>query len=203
VLIPLAEVVAAGVTPGPTIHVGAHLGEEAAQYERYGFSPVFWIEANYEKLWHLKRNVESLGGVVIGALVSDKPGPRTFHLASNGQSSSYYELGTHATEHPDVTYVGERTLEATTLDELASAGRLGAATTFLSMDVQGAELDVLRGGEGVLSGVRACYLEVNSNDVYRGCAQEPEVTAWLAERGFRKVLEKMTLHGWGDAVFVR
>lgn len=202
-LIPLATVVAAGVTPGPVVHVGAHLGEEAPIYARHGFTPVFWIEANHEKLVELRRNVQPYGGFVVGALLSDEPKTLTFHLASNGQSSSYYELGTHAIEHPDVTYVGERILEATTLDELLALGRVESAT-MLAMDVQGAELDVLRGAEAFLgAGVRACYLEVNTDDVYHGCAQEPEVTAWLAARGFQKRLSKITQHGWGDQLYVR
>lgn len=201
-LISLAECVKRGVDPGPTVHVGAHLGEEARAYAEQGFSPVFWIEANHEKLEQLVRNVRPYAGVVVGALVSDRPKTLTFHLASNGQSSSYYELGTHAIQHPDVTYVGERTLEATTLDALLEAGRIPWAR-FLSMDVQGAELDVLRGGSIFLSGIKACYLEVNTDDVYKGCAQEPEVTAWLEERGFRKVLEKMTPHSWGDCLYIR
>lgn len=199
----MAEVVAAGVKPGPVVHVGAHLGEEARFYARFGFSPVWWIEGNADVLPQLRKNVEPLGGVVVGALVSDQSKTLTFHLASNGQSSSYYELGTHAREHPDVTYVGTRTLEATTLDDLVSAGRIGALVTLLCMDVQGAELDVLRGSERLLEGVQACYLEVNTDDVYQGCAQEPEVTAWLGARGFTKRIEKITAHSWGDCLYTR
>lgn len=203
-LIPLATVVAAGVQPGPVVHVGAHLGEEAPIYAYHGFEPVYWIEANHEKLPELRRNVERFGGYVIGALVSDAVKTLTFHVASNGQSSSYYELGTHATSHPDVTYVGERTLEATTLDELAAASRIPQGAALLAMDVQGAELDVLRGAEVLfLSGVQACYLEVNTDDVYKGCAQEPEVTTWLWMHGFHKRMEHITPHRWGDALYTR
>lgn len=202
-LIPLFKCVKAGVKPGPVVHVGAHLGEEAQAYERFGFGPVFWIEANHEKLPQLRENVKPYDGIVIGALVSDAVKTLTFHLASNGQSSSYYELGTHATQHPDVTYVGERTLESTTLDELMYAGRIGSLASLLAMDVQGAELDVLRGATMFLERVQACYLEVNTDDVYRGCAQEPEVTSWLAAHGFTKRMQQMTPHGWGDAVYLR
>lgn len=201
-LIPLDECVRHGVQPGPVVHVGAHVGEEAATYARLGFRPVWWVEANQEKLAELRLNVDRYGGRVIGALLSDEAKPLTFHLASNGQSSSYYELGSHAVSHPDVVYVGARLLMATTLDALLDAGRIERAS-LLTMDIQGAELDVLQGGELFLEGVQACYLEVNTGDVYRGCAQEPEVSAWLGERGFVKRLERITSHAWGDAVFVR
>lgn len=202
-LIPMSDVVAAGVKPGPVVHVGAHLGEEARTYHQFGFKPVTWIEANADVIPQLQANVAATGGTVVGALVSDRAKTVTFHLASNGQSSSYYELGTHATQHPDVTYVGERTLEATTLDDLAAAGRLPPSVSLLAMDVQGAELDVLRGSERLLTGVQACYLEVNTDNVYEGCAQEPEVTAWLGARGFVKRLEAITVHSWGDCLYTR
>ena len=34
------------INPIGVLHVGAHLGEEKPEYERYGFGKIFWVEAN-------------------------------------------------------------------------------------------------------------------------------------------------------------
>jgi FkbM family methyltransferase len=204
VLIPLATLVKEnGVKPGPTLHVGAHIGEEAEAYDFFGFVPVWWIEANADLLPRLRLNLSMYPGqFIINALVSDSPKELTFHLASNGASSSYMELGTHATEHPDVTYVGARQMLATTVDLLHEEGSIGQAS-YMSMDVQGTELDVLRGAERYIEKVDAIYAEVNTNEVYKGCASFDEVTEWLRERGFTRRVVSMTDHFWGDCLYTR
>lgn len=203
-LIPLTELVLSyGVKPGPTLHVGAHLGEEAAMYRSHNFRPVTWVEANPELIPALKQRVrEQGGGRVICAALGSAEGEGVLHVASNGQSSSLLPLGTHATEHPDVTYVGEKSVKITTLDKLLTDGAVERAS-YVSMDVQGVELDVLKGGTAFLSSVNFLYLEVNTENVYDGCAQLPELESWLSERGFHRQVLKLTNHGWGDALYGR
>lgn len=203
-LIPLENLVRNyQVKPGPVLHVGAHVGEEAEAYNRNGFMPVWWIEANEDVLPQLRRATRPFPHQhLIHALVTDEPKRLTFHVASNGASSSYMPLGTHAWEHPDVTYVGEHEMDATTVDLLWADGQIQQAR-FMSMDVQGAELDVLRGSEGFLRAVEYVYAEVNTDEVYEGCPLFEEVTDWLGERGFERRATEMTPHHWGDALYVR
>lgn len=203
-LIPLDTLIREhGVQPGPVLHVGAHLGEEAADYYRLRFGPVHWVEANADLIDQLKLRVRPYAGKVVRAVpsfIADVP--VTLHLASNGQSSSLLELGTHATEHPEVTYVGQKYLVTTTVDKLLTE-RVITQATFVNIDVQGTELDVLRGATTFLEGVSALYLEVNERELYKGCALLPEVDQWLSGRGFTRVATHMTNHGWGDALYVR
>ena len=203
-LIPLETLVREnGVKPGPTLHVGAHTGEEAAEYARLGFVPVFWLEANEDLLPVLHQNLDVYPGQrIICALVTDEPKELMFHIASNGASSSYMQLGTHAWEHPDVTYVGERKMLATTVDILFDEGTITQAS-YVSMDVQGAELDVLKGAERYIKEVEAIYAEVNADELYEGCALFDEVTSWLAERGFQRRVTRMTPAHWGDCLYTR
>lgn len=203
-LIPLHELMREfGVQPGPVLHVGAHIGEEAVAYNQLGFTPVWWIEANIDVIPQLMRNIARYRNHhIVSALLSDSEKELTFHLASNGQSSSYLELGTHATQHPEVSYVGERQLKSTTIDLLSSRGAIGQAS-FVNIDVESTELDVLRGGDRYLEHVQALYVEVSRDEVRIGCARSDEVTAWLDERGFMLRRMMMTPHGWGDALYTR
>lgn len=203
VLIPLWKLVRNhGVEPGPTLHIGAHLGEEAQAYHKAGFKPVTWIEGNPDLIEDLSYNVSRYKQNVIPALVSDSKKDLVLHIASNGQSSSYLPLGTHSEEHPEVTYVGDVPMVSTTVDDLFAEGKIDRAS-FLNIDTQGTELDVLRGAEKYLAGVQAVYTEVNADYLYVGCALFDEITPWLKERGFRLAAHEWTRFAWGDACYVR
>jgi len=55
---------------------------------------------------------------------------------------------------------------------------------FLKIDVQGYELEVLKGAEGILSSVEVVYTEVNHLEIYAGVPLASELIGWLAQRGF-------------------
>lgn len=184
------------------LHIGGHYGEECTAYRTQGYTPIYWIEADSTSIPHLRRAVDRYGQHVIEALVSDKPGMITFNVANNGQSSSILEFGTHSKEHPDVVFTGTQTLPATTIDILAEEGSIGPCN-FMNLDIQGAELMALKGGEKYLDGVDYIYTEVNKKELYKGCVLLPELDRWLAGKGFMRVELEMTPHGWGDALYVR
>lgn len=203
-LIPLEQLVADGlVTPGPTLHVGAHAAEEADDYQRLGFTPVHWCEANPRLHAPLLERIAIFPDHhLVPHALADERRELTLNIASNGQSSSLLELGTHRQEHPEVSYIDAIEVQTETIDLLFAARQIPQAT-FVNLDVQGAELLVLRGASDYLAGVQAIYSEVNAAELYLGCAQLPEMDEWLRARGFERVATMMTPHGWGDALYVR
>ncbi len=54
----------------------------------------------------------------------------------------------------------------------------------LKLDVQGYELEVLKGGEAVLPHVRVILAEVTLLDIHKGAPLLSDLVAWLAARGF-------------------
>lgn len=203
-LIPLEELVDSHTIERSNIlHVGAHTGEEADVYDALGFQEVFWVEADADTAAELKRNVEKREGHhVIVAVCSDEVDEVTFNRANNGQSSSILDLGTHAQEHPEVKYVSKKTMMSTTVDNLFDLGIINECS-FMNLDVQGAELLVLKGAEEFLSNVNYIYSEVNAKELYKGCVLMPDLDKWLADRGFIRAETVMTQHGWGDAIYCR
>ena len=73
---------------------------------------------------------------------------------------------------------------------------------FLNMDVQGYELEVLKGGSQTLKSIDYVYTEVNRAEVYKKCAMIEDVSDHLREFGLIKVAEAW--HGdWGDAFYIK
>lgn len=184
------------------LHIGAHYGEESADYRRLKYSPVYWIEADPSSIPTLKAKVGRYGHHVVEALVSDKPGEVKFNIANNGQSSSMLEFKTHAKEHPDVVFTGSEMINATTVDDLL-AEKVISRCNFMNLDIQGAELMALKGAEDYLQTVDYIYTEVNKKELYAGCALLHQLDTFLDDHGFERVELAMTPHGWGDALFVR
>jgi hypothetical protein len=70
------------------------------------------------------------------------------------------------------------------LREFIPAAEIGAPA-LLKVDVQGFELEALRGCEDLLGRFAYVYAECSFVELYAGQALADEVIAWLRERGFK------------------
>jgi FkbM family methyltransferase len=122
-------------------------------------------------LTHALDGVE-LAPVLLGATVASEV---TFYRAETG-SSVLRDPGNGATQS---TAMQMTTLDAVTL------GTGFERPDFLKLDVQGYELEVLKGGERLLESVEAVMMEVNLIAVYEGAPLVHEVVSYMAARGFR------------------
>lgn len=77
----------------------------------------------------------------------------------------------------------ELRLPMTTLAALTDGSRF-AQPDLIKIDVQGAELQVLSGGEALLASCQAVILEVSLVREYEGCPLIHEVVQYMVERGF-------------------
>jgi len=193
-----------GIMPKGVLHIGAHECEELPFYERLGIQKeqVVWIDAVEDKV-----NFATARGIpnVFKAVVTDKDDDTvTFRLTNNVQSSSVLEFGTHAKHHSWVHFVGETKEITVTVDTFLSRHNLDARKyDFWNFDIQGAELMALKGATKALDHVKALYLEVNTEEVYKGCGRMNEIDEFLGSRGFKRVITDITPYGWGDALYVR
>lgn len=78
-----------------------------------------------------------------------------------------------------VTHHSMRTIDSIVEDHFS-----GHNPDFLKLDVQGYELEVLKGGEQSLSGMTGILAEVNLLDIHEGVPLIAEIISWLACRGW-------------------
>jgi FkbM family methyltransferase len=114
-------------------------------------------------------------------------GEATLHLTADPQSSSLYPPNPAAIRrYPELWRHEQRSTETiltTTIDSWAR-GAAVAAIDALKIDVQGAELDVLRGAEQSLRSVRVIETEVEFQELYEGQPVFTDVDRFLRDRGF-------------------
>jgi FkbM family methyltransferase len=214
VLIPLAGLAERrGVKVERVVHAGAHLAEEASAYRDVGAEQVLWVEGNPDLIGRISEIVAPFGHKVAQALLGAESGREvTFHVTNfDSMSSSVLEFGTHQQQSPEVVVVGDQVHTLQTLDEVARANGFMDAD-FLNLDLQGYELECLKGAAQLIASIQTVYTEVNVDQLYKGCVLLPELDAWLNQQGFEAaelVLAGKSRRsepgfvGWGDACYVR
>jgi FkbM family methyltransferase len=185
-------------------HIGAHECEEIPFYRQLNLflNDVIWVDAIPQKITEAKeRDIPN----VYHAVITDKDDEEViFHVSNNGQSSSVLEFGTHAQEHPWVTYVENIVQKSTTIRSFVQQNQIELSKyNFWNFDIQGAELMALKGAGDLIKHAAAIYLEVNEKELYKGCGLIGEIDSMLATHGFHRVATNMTVHAWGDALYIR
>ena len=112
-------------------------------------------------------------------------GEAELHLAANSSSSSLLEMGEqHLASSPDSRYVGVENVPLARLDDLRTELMQPADHLYLKIDVQGLELDVLRGAAEALAQVVVLDVELSLVPLYTGGPPFQDVLEHVAERGF-------------------
>ena len=112
-------------------------------------------------------------------------GEVVLNIAANSSSSSLFEMSPlHVASAPESAYVGREQVNVQRLDSLAGELGLAEATVYLKVDVQGGELDVLRGAVAALDRVVLVEAELSLVPLYEGAPRFDEIIDYLAERDF-------------------
>lgn len=196
------------IKPKGVLHVGGNIGEEFPVYIGLGILNQIWFEPN-PKLYEILSKKVVVSGTIVAydGCVGDENKDVVLHISNNaGQSSSILELGTHKEVHPDVHYVEDITVHMVRLDTMSGElwDRIIKDVDFLNIDVQGAELKVLKGMGDLLHQFKSAYLEVNKAHLYEGCALVEEIDEYLATFGFERVETLWCGNtNWGDALYIK
>ena len=122
---------------------------------------------------------------LVESALGETTGRATLHLSKSADSSSLLPIGRRQTElYQNTAEVGTIEVPVQRLDEL-SAHWPQSKRQLLKLDVQGFELNVLRGAVGVLPRCAYVYAECSEVALYEGQALRAEVESFLGEQGFR------------------
>jgi len=174
--------------------VGGHDGGEILDYAKRNLR-VLWVEANpliFPKLLANLRGVPRQKAV-LGLVGSEDREQREFFVANNdGASSSVFPLSHHATLWPEVRMENKLFLPQFTLPGLLR--RLGLSLggyDTLVLDVQGAELDILKGIPQLAQTFTRIQLEAANFPLYLGAPVLDEIEKYLGARGYQPVARKV------------
>ncbi|MGE5490057.1 MAG: FkbM family methyltransferase [Actinomycetota bacterium] len=110
---------------------------------------------------------------------------RTMHVSARDDSSSLLPISAaQTTMFPGTWEAGLASVSVAPLDAFLGTDDI-VAPAMLKLDVQGYELEALRGCETLLDAFDWVYCECSFVEFYTGQRLADEVVAWLADRDFR------------------
>lgn len=176
------------------LHLGANRGQEASAYHEKNI-PVLWVEAIPAIHSVLEKHIQQFPDQrsCCGLLTNENGRQYSFNISNNdsGASSSIYQFGDYANGDQSLwpglglKMIDRVTLCSIKLDSLLTANSVGIGKyNFWVVDLQGAELEALKGAEKALKHCMALTVEVSEVEVYKGAVLWPEIRDWLESRGF-------------------
>ncbi len=170
------------------IDVGAHHGQFALfardrfpRAQLFCFEPLFQAQQVFRRVFSPPAPIElfdvALGSVTVAA--------HPMHVSLLDDSSSLLPITTRYTDaFPGTEERARITVPVQRLDD-ALAGSDPARPCLLKIDVQGYELEVLRGGDRVLRSVDEVLIECSFVELYTGQPLAAEIIAHLWSKGFQ------------------
>lgn len=119
---------------------------------------------------------------------------------NKGQSSSIMPPKVHLTQYPWIKFTEQEEVDIDKLDNIDYDREL---YDFVHIDVQGFELEVLKGAVESLKYINEIECEVNTEELYEGCPLMDEIDEFLFFQGFKRVSVDLIGKNWGDAVYTR
>ena len=187
------------------VEAGAHIGRDTVRMSTlwpgaqiHAFEP---IPDLYEQL--LERTAECLNVIAYNCALSNHTGTETIYVSSGASTavSSFYEPYEYIKERPNV-FFKKAVVPTITLDEWA----MNTGITHVDcmwLDMQGAELKVLKAAPKVLSTVQAMVIEASLTERFKGCPLRDELSSWIESQGLRIIQNDAPKHNKINLLCVR
>lgn len=175
------------------LHIGASTGEEAPEYHRLNL-PVLWIEADPETFEGLKVRLKRFPDQkAVNILLSDRDAEVDFFVTDNsGLSSSVHPLTSKGRQNFNIKNIQSKRLSANRMDSIKNIDF--GVHDFWIIDVQGHELQVLKGAELTLKHAKWILIEISTLVFYENQSVFHEVHKWLVNQGFVLLYKPNSTH---------
>ena len=174
------------------LHLGAHRGSEAEVYNWFG-KKVIWVEALPRIYSQLKENLYFYKNqLAYQALLSDRDDEvLDFHVSNYDAACSSIFKFTENVKKSEIwknrnhKMIKTLKLKSTKLDTLLENNNINTKDfDHWIIDLQGAELLALKGGENSLKNCKSIFIEVSLKSFYSNGANWDEIKNWLAKKNF-------------------
>lgn len=183
------------------IQVGAHLGNEYDSLSKLSTN-ILMFEPQTNIYNQLVEKLGSKEGVKIEnlALGSEKKTAIMFkEQANGGQSSSLLLPALHLVQYPVIEFNDSEEVNVITLDEYFES--IPSNYNLMTLDVQGYELEVLKGAKKTLANVQYILCEVNRAELYKDCPMVEHIDEFLKQFGFERIVTSWDGQTWGDGLY--
>jgi FkbM family methyltransferase len=209
---PEQKKILSGVPVKVIFDVGAYDGTTSMKYHSYFPEAKCYAFEPFPSSYNMLEKNAKLHKYItpVNTAVGDSSGSATFYINNEPMTNSLFAPAKTNTFVDDLTHnKGKVEVNVITLDEFAAGKNIGAID-LLKIDVQGNELNVLKGAEQLLNNTRIklIYCEVEFEALYENQPLFHEVCTFLYSKGYYLFGLYNLVHfkngqiSWGDAIFL-
>jgi len=187
------------------VHVGANDGQELPDYLDAGVAQVRLFEPLAEPYARLTDRVAKTSPndriEIFNVALGSEPATADMFVADNqGASSSLLEPEENLRVWKRIAIDGAETVEVRCLDDYMAEGD---PHNLLILDVQGFELEVLKGAGTCLENFDYILCELNIKKSYKGSAGVEDIDTFMSGAGYLRVETYWMSRYWGDGLYVK
>ena len=187
------------------LHIGAHYGEEIKDYINYDIKNLVFFEPLSKSLEILEENLSAYANqsniqIFPYALGNEEKDVEMYVSDHGGMCSSILKPKIVLEQYPGIKFPSKETVKMIKLDD---AEIDIADYNFMNIDVQGYELEVLKGSKRILKNIDYVYTEINVDEVYEDAPHVDKLDEFLSTYGFSRVETDLSGTTWGDAFYIK
>ena len=185
------------------IQIGSHYAQEYPEWKAMGIKDFIFFEpirSNYDKLIEILPQSDSIK--VFNLALGNQTGEISMYVetANMGQSCSILKPKIHLLQWPTITFDSTEVVKIDKLDNIEYDRSL---YDYICLDVQGYELEVLKGAVESLKSINELFVEVNNVELYENCAMFEDIIGFLRKNGFKLMEVDWVGITYGNAIFKR
>lgn len=170
------------------IDVGSNKGQFILLIEKlfpnktiYSFEPITEILEKQKKFFHYKKNI-----FFYNFALGSSPSTKEFFITKRMDSSSFFKINKIKNKNFEIQ--SKKNIQIFTLDEVMVNKEI-TKPILLKIDVQGYELEVLKGSDKILSKIDYLLIEVTDSEMYINQPISTEIIEYLQNRNFHIIKE--------------
>ena len=173
------------INPETVIDVGSNKGQFIMLIEKlypdkkiYSFEPIMEVLEKQKKFFNYKKNI-SYYNFALGSSSSIKE----FFITKRKDSSSFFKVNLEKNKNKNYQIKKTKNINIKTLDKIM-IGKETIKPILMKIDVQGYELEVLKGSDKLLNKIDYIVLEVSKNEMYKNQPKVDQIVDYLQNRNF-------------------
>lgn len=185
-------------------HFGAHTGEEVEEYKKLNYKPVHLFEPQkklFKKLEESFSKDKNIFTYNVGLGRENTTSKLFLSPANEGASASLLKPSGHLKYHPEIIFEDTENIEICLYDDFDLNN-----VNFLNIDIQGYELEALKGSENSLKKyIDYICIEISREEMYEDAILKNQLDTYLKDFEFIRVSTRWASSKipWGDAFYIK